>query len=296
MPRYDNQKNNFGQRLHDFVSKEINAHLQQQPKSIPCHVTAVDKDFVTVAFETHDQNLTPPTVKIPQSFSPYARDPTQVGDKGYAVPSDYYLGGISGDAGGVTNYYPRGNLSPLSFQHISQTTNAERDYNQYTMIGGPNGIVLIQNQDKPKNSSSSSSSQSQQGTTSLMMRQAGSRPVRLKRSVPGQGFYVHLAMPPQATQMDASAPSPGNPGGGGTQGGRYTTTNKSMFTINGQGGIISQDGSGQYRSTTDAPNSKSTIEAPLSGKVYVGGDGIHGIYAQIMTTAGPCVHSLGRIG
>ena len=53
-------------------------------------------------------------------FSPYGRDPTQVGDKGYASPSDYYIGGINGLGGGSSNLNPRGNLTPLVFHPISQ--------------------------------------------------------------------------------------------------------------------------------------------------------------------------------
>jgi hypothetical protein len=127
MGRYDSHKNPFQRNIDVWVDKKINDQLQRISKPIPCHVTAVDKDFVTVAFETHDNTFTPPTVKIPQSMSPYARDPTQVGDKGYAVPS---------------NYYPRGNLTPLSFQPISHTDTESRDYDQYTVTGGPNGVMI----------------------------------------------------------------------------------------------------------------------------------------------------------
>jgi hypothetical protein len=66
---------------------------------------------------------------------------------GYAVPSDYYLGSVSGDAGGDTNFYPRGNLTTLSFQPISRKANPSRDYDQYTVTGGKNGVKIIQNAD-----------------------------------------------------------------------------------------------------------------------------------------------------
>jgi hypothetical protein len=133
------------QSIRNFTSTRSNDFQQNVAKSIPCRVTKVDKDFVTVSFEPQNKVFTLPSVKIPQSFSAYARDPTQVGDLGYAVPSDYYLGTVSGDAGGNTNFYPRGNLTALSFQPISRTANPTRDYNQYTITGGTSGVKIIQN-------------------------------------------------------------------------------------------------------------------------------------------------------
>jgi hypothetical protein len=133
--------------LRQFSSTRTNDFQQSQTKSLPVHVTAVDKDFVTVAFEPTNGIWTLPTIKVPQSsVSPYVREPTQVGDKGYVVPSDYYLGGVTGEGGGDANFGPRGNLTPLSYQPVSRKTYESRDYNQLTLYGGPNGVKIIQNQ------------------------------------------------------------------------------------------------------------------------------------------------------
>src|SRR5215469_5742806 len=142
MGRYDAQKFIFQPRMGMWAGRKINDHLEQQPKSIPCHVVKVDKDFVYVQFETQNNIFTMPTVKIPQSMTPFQRDATQVGDKGYAVPGHYYLGGVSGMAGGNTNFYPRANLTPLSFQPVSHTNNVKRDVDQLTHMGGPNGWIV----------------------------------------------------------------------------------------------------------------------------------------------------------
>src|SRR5215469_5314543 len=123
MGRYDSLKHPFHARMADWAAKKAQDVNEQQPKSIPCHVTKVDKDFIYVAFETANQIFTPPIVKIPQSWSQYSREPTQKGDKGYAVPGHYYLGGVTGDAGGNTDYYPRGNLTTLSFNGVSHKEN-----------------------------------------------------------------------------------------------------------------------------------------------------------------------------
>src|SRR5215467_2055248 len=142
MGRYDSHKHPFHYTMNQWSQKRTNTQQEQQAKSIPCHVTKVDKDFIYVAFETQNNIFTPPTVKIPQSWSQYSREPTQKGDKGYAVPSDYYLGGVTGDAGGSTNFYPRGNLTTLSFNGVSHKQSPDRDYDQLTHMGGPNGWIV----------------------------------------------------------------------------------------------------------------------------------------------------------
>jgi hypothetical protein len=119
MGRYDSHKNPFQYRISSWANKKTNDYNEVRPKSIPCHVQKVDKDFIHVAFETANQVFTPPVVKIPQSWSQYSREPTQQGDKGYAVPGHYYLGGVTDDSGGNTDFYPRGNLTTLSFMELA---------------------------------------------------------------------------------------------------------------------------------------------------------------------------------
>jgi hypothetical protein len=281
MGRYDSHKNPFQYRINSWVDKKINDHLQRVSKSIPCHVTKVDKDFVTVAFETHDKTLTPPTVKIPQSFSPYAREPTQVGDKGYAVPADYYLGGISGDAGGATNYYPRANLTTLSFQPISQKANPSRDYDQYTITGGPNGVQIIQNASKP---ASSSNGGTNGGTAPVPQ---VTRQARVNRLVPGYGFSIPV---PMTTASSSSGPSgPATASGSSDQ-------PKTTLTIDNNG-KMTIDGTNKYRTTVDSQGKKVTVEAPADGKsfIYIGGPGKNSsLYSPVSTVAGPAVNTMAK--
>lgn len=116
---------------------------QVNSKTLPCTVVKVDKEFVTVKFEAQG-NYTLPQVTIPQYHSEWMRPPTQVGDKGRAVPADFYLGGMSGDAGGTADFRGRGNLTPLVYHPISQKPfahNTGRDLNA-AFINGPNGVVM----------------------------------------------------------------------------------------------------------------------------------------------------------
>ena len=136
----NSQKLNFPQLLFDFATRRDKDSKQNMAKFMPAHVVKVDNEFVEIAFDVQS-NFTLPTVKIPQNFSKYAREPTQVGDKGIFQSIDYYIGGESGQSGGTASLYPRGNLATGSFQPISQTMFPVRDFNQYTVTGGPTGII-----------------------------------------------------------------------------------------------------------------------------------------------------------
>lgn len=139
------QKQWMQKNLGNYVNNKTGAADQQTPKTMPCTVVSVEKSMVTVKFETQG-NFTLPQMTIPVAMSDYARIPTQKGDKGYAVPNDFYMGGQSGQGGGTANYIRRGNLSTLCFHHVSNTDFSDVDYNAYT-IQGPNGVVL-QSKDK----------------------------------------------------------------------------------------------------------------------------------------------------
>ena len=116
---------------------------QTQQQAIPVTVVAVSGELVTVQASIKS-NFTIPQITIPQAFSQWIRQPTQVGDEGWAIPCDYYLGGQSGVGGGVANTYDRGNLTNLVFHHTSQKTfpaNTGRNPNA-AFINGPQGVVL----------------------------------------------------------------------------------------------------------------------------------------------------------
>jgi hypothetical protein len=139
MSRYDHHKNPFTYRLNQWAQKRITEHLEQMAKNMPAHVQKMEKDFMHMAFENKNSIFTMPVVKMPQQFSRFGREPTQEKDMGMAVPSGYYMGGVSAFSGGRTNFYPRGNLSSLSFQPVSNLQSPNRDYDQHWECGGPNG-------------------------------------------------------------------------------------------------------------------------------------------------------------
>jgi hypothetical protein len=118
---------------------------QQISQPIPVSITKIHGELVQVKIEAKGRGIpyTIPEFIVPQSFSEWIREPTQVGDKGWLVESNYYLGGMSGLNGGTANYYDRSNLTNMVFQHISQKQfphNVNRNLNQ-VFQNGPEGVM-----------------------------------------------------------------------------------------------------------------------------------------------------------
>src|SRR6185437_12230915 len=70
------------------------------------------------AFEV-TSSITLPNITIPKAESNWIRMPTQVGDKGWTVPADAYLGAISGLGGGTPTLSRPHNLAALVFVPVS---------------------------------------------------------------------------------------------------------------------------------------------------------------------------------
>jgi hypothetical protein len=286
MGRYDSIKHPFSNRMSQWHAKKVNDHQEKQAKSIPCHVTKVDKDFIYVAFENQNNIFTMPTVKIPQSWSQYSREPTQVGDKGYAVPGNYYLGGATDDSGGSTDFYPRGNLTTLSFNGVSHKKNPSRDYDQHTHMGGPNGWVVGPYQ-KQQQDQQQQQQQNQASTSlALSMRTSAFRVQQAK-------FRKQLNLP---SQFDATTSGTSSTSGSSDQQGQQQNSDKTQFSFDKNGLAIVQSKDTDHVITVDQQNKKITIKVPTDHVIYVGGDGKTGQYAQLSTVKGPVINAQGRIG
>jgi hypothetical protein len=115
--------------------------IQKQGRALPCRVTNVSGQIVTVEFELDTAPWTLPPISIPKAESPWIIQSTQVGDKGVTMPADVYLGGISGLGGGTASFTRRGNLSALVFVPVGNTSTTPIDPNA-TQVQGPNGAIL----------------------------------------------------------------------------------------------------------------------------------------------------------
>ena len=134
------QKLSFASAIHSFARSRIGDSEQNLVKQMPGHISKIlDNDFVEFTFDVVSDIFTLPKVVIPQAFSKWSREPTQVGDRGYCVPNSISLGGADGQGGGTANLTPRGNLSTGSFHPISAKNFDQRDPNQFIQTGGPTG-------------------------------------------------------------------------------------------------------------------------------------------------------------
>lgn len=133
------QKTPFAPSLNRFAQEKILDAVQQLGKALPCHVTAVDGQIVTVAFDVNGA-WTLPTVTMPIATSIYDWLPIQVGDKGYTAPADVYMGGVSGLGGGTADLTRRGNLATLVFTPVSNSSWTTADVNR-RVVQGPEGVL-----------------------------------------------------------------------------------------------------------------------------------------------------------
>lgn len=145
------QKISFVENLLAFVRTQAQNANHVLPKGVPVHVSAIKQgpgqvDLLELTIDATGP-YTLPKIIAPQAHSKYHREPTQVGDKGYYVPSTYYIGGESGQGGGTASLYPRGNLTTGVFHPISNANWDQKDPNMFLVTGGPSGHT-IQSQDK----------------------------------------------------------------------------------------------------------------------------------------------------
>jgi hypothetical protein len=250
-------KKPIGDSLKRIANSRSNSFQQAMAKGIPCHVTKVNKDIVTVAFEPSNGIWSMPTMEMPQAFSPYSREPTQVGDKGSAVPADYYLGGVSGLGGGQTTFAPKGNVTPLVFQPLSKTSNETRDYNQLSLFGGPNGVKIRQK----------ATPQQQTSTPTPTPKPS----MRALRGLGSAGRRAWQTRAPRAPR-NGTTPTP-------------TPTPMSEIQIDKNGLISHTSADGNHFVQVDQQNRKVAIKVPASGSdnVWLGGSGKQSsLYGKVM--------------
>lgn len=142
------QKLNFGRSMNNFADKKVADALQSAGKVLPCSVIKQSGKMITVSFELHNTPYIFPQVTIPLFGPEYIRYPMQPGDKGIVIPADTYLGGVSGQGGGVADLTPPANLSALVFLPISNTEWQSVDPEVVTVYG-PEGVTI---RDKSSNS------------------------------------------------------------------------------------------------------------------------------------------------
>ena len=108
-------KLNFASSMNRFTERKIENALQKSGKVLPASVVKQTGNMITVSFELRDIPYVLPQVTIPLFGPQYIRYPMQPGDKGIVIPADTYIGGVSGQGGGIADMTPPANLSALVF-------------------------------------------------------------------------------------------------------------------------------------------------------------------------------------
>lgn len=134
------QRLSFQKNVNNNAIKRASEVLQSTGRALPCKVVAVNGAIVTVAFEMNTAPWTIPNITIPKAESNWIRTPTQVGDLGWTVPADVYLGGVSGLGGGTADFTPVTNYSALVFVPISNADSPPSDPNA-VINQAPNGFI-----------------------------------------------------------------------------------------------------------------------------------------------------------
>jgi hypothetical protein len=170
--------------LTTFVQNEIARQLQLRGQSLPVSVVGIDGAFVTVKFEVQSPDFTFPNIKVPQAISRYARPPANIGDTGFVVSADVYLGGVTGLGGGYANFDRLdSNLSTLVYFPLSNISWPSVNQNAYT-ITAPGGAVIQDDSGNSKITLTSSSITLQVGSNSIVIDASGVK-------IMGKDFLTH---------------------------------------------------------------------------------------------------------
>lgn len=145
------QKTPLSRTLPRAAERSALAEIERTGYALPCHVTAVSGQIVTVAFDCTASGTALPAATIPVIGAEYIRMPTQIGDKGYAAAASVDLSIVTGLGPG--NSLPDlsqkpFNLSALVFVPIGNK-NWTASPNANALVGyGPSGGGGVILQDK----------------------------------------------------------------------------------------------------------------------------------------------------
>jgi len=129
------------QDLQNIARRAVHIVMDMLGKALPCHVTAVAGQIVTVAFDLpQGAPWILPEITIPKAEGPWINSPTQVGDVGLTVPADVYLGGISGIGGGLATWRRPGNLDALVWVPVAKKS-AQIPNQNAALVQGPDGWI-----------------------------------------------------------------------------------------------------------------------------------------------------------
>lgn len=139
------QKTPIARTLPIAAARAALREIEQRGYSLPCHVTAISGQIVTVAFDV--ATTAPlPQVQMPVAGAEYIRMPIQVGCKGVCRPSSVDIGIVTGL--GPANALPNldvlpANLAALVFEPVGNANwTASPNPNALVAYGAGGGVIL----------------------------------------------------------------------------------------------------------------------------------------------------------
>ena len=131
----------FQKNQNELAIRRASELIENIGAALPCEVTAVTGQLVTVKWKMDTSPWTLPSVTIPcAGQSPWNYRPTQVGDTGVAMPSSVALGQIVGVSAAPATFKNPGNLGALVFVPVGTKAFVPPDVNAY-LVQGPNGFI-----------------------------------------------------------------------------------------------------------------------------------------------------------
>lgn len=129
------------QRLNKAAIEKAKEAILATGRALPCKVESISGSIVTVSFELDTSPWVLPKITIPKAESNWVRMATQVGDTGFTVPADVYIGHISGLGESSSSILSKpANLSSLVFVPVSNS-NSPSPNNNASVVQGPDGFI-----------------------------------------------------------------------------------------------------------------------------------------------------------
>jgi len=137
------QKTPIARTLNQFTERKAKGIIALTGQSLPASVVSVvSSGIVNIKFELTNIPYTLPNLTCPLFGPEFIRYPIQPGCKGFVVPADAYLGGVSGLGGGTADLAQRANLTSLVFFQIGNKNWSPADDPNKTVIYGPDGVII----------------------------------------------------------------------------------------------------------------------------------------------------------
>jgi len=137
------QKTPLVDTLNRFTRGKIGSAAEILDKAMPATLVSMDESntIVTIQFEI-DSVYTIPQVTCPIGFPEFIRLPLYAGMKGYVVPANYYMGGMSGLGGGRAQLTRMANLANCVWMPVGNKDNLPTPNKDAAVLYGPDGAIL----------------------------------------------------------------------------------------------------------------------------------------------------------